>query len=439
MIKAGEILWNVKAKEIAELGTLPVRVRTRDGILVASGFSGQQFEVPLGDYVVSVLMPDGTEVPSQKLTHVKEGKIVAPRIDLDSLRGVSANIAVQISSPAETAFFDTTASADSYLVAEALPESIAVPPPTAAASPVGAEPAAAEADPAPAAPETGQVAAGLWRGSLLEAWDGPQTIFDGNFLDPAMTLSEGQPVEIVTQAGEDQCLVLRHQAVNEAGDSRPMLRLCVVPFDRAAGQDPDNAARGSILALLRRDQGIAAVRYRSPFCSEANALLDFVDSGIYGGMQTVSAAFIERGPGLLDEPGFSLLRGMTGVYVMLRTNAVDALEQWIDALAERAPQVADIRAMRVEFLARTGRHAEAAAALSRALDAECPWCRAGVSYLVERLRLYLDLEGASRKSLGVGADDWERFGAAKKRFERLTPFLSTGHVFTTFDVPIGQK
>jgi hypothetical protein len=190
-----------------------------------------------------------------------------------------------------------------------------------------------------------------------------------------------------------------------------------------------------ILATIRQGSEPPAIKYASSISPETNALLNFVDAGVLGEMQTVSSAFINQGASAMLQARVSLLRGMTGAYVMLRANSLDGMEDWLRQLGEMAPALPDTHTLKAELLARMGRHPEAVLAVRDAMNALCPWFRAGVSYLLERLKLYTDLDEETRATLNLTPDDWVEFTRARKRLERLAPMLVVSQVFTTFDIP----
>ena len=60
MIESGQLTVTTRG-DLSQHGTLPVRVRTCEGRLVASGVTEQPLAVPPGAYEVSVVKPDLVE------------------------------------------------------------------------------------------------------------------------------------------------------------------------------------------------------------------------------------------------------------------------------------------------------------------------------------------------------------------------------------------
>jgi hypothetical protein len=391
MSSPGQVLVTTQG-DLEPYGPLPVRIRTEEGVLVANGVTGESIAVASGKYEVSVLKPDAIEYASAKLVNVRTGGAAAVKLgDLE----------------------------------------LAVPEPSilfVAANGLAPEMQQDDADQELAAPQT--VDAQLWCGRWMERWPDIQTAFKAGIQPGVIRLSETEPTIIGSNHVNDRFLVTPYEA-----EGKTILRFSIVPHDECVACVGSEGEDARIAATLRPGKLIPTIKYRSLRSEEANSLLDFVDAGRLSDMQSVTAPMIERGvAGMLDAQ-FSLLRGTMGAYVMLRANSVDKLEPWLEEMIVKAPGLSDIRIMRAELLGRLGRHAEAVNEIKTALVELCPWFRSGMSYLLERLRLYLEIEEEDKATLPMTKVDWEVFAFAKSRLEKLGPYLVPGNLFTTFDIP----
>jgi hypothetical protein len=357
----------------SNLGPLPVCVRTKAGELIGRGTTDTPIEVPAGSYYVTVLLPDGREVG---LDHrVRAGA--------------------------------------------------AMPPP--GPEPAGAEPAVELQAAMPPAPVPQQAVrdAGIWRGDWLAAWAIGTPDMTGRPLD-RFGLSTDTPEVILHEAG-DRLLVL-------ALEDRD--RCTIIPFDECkVCIDPSAQARAIAARLTEAPDG-PAVAFRSIVSEEANALLGFVEGGVLGNMVAVTEDEVRRGEQALSQSGASVLRAITGAYVLLRANELEGLDRWLAQLEPFAADLPDLRPLQAELAARTGDHRAAVAAIRAWLDqSRCPWFRAGLSYMLDRLRLYLDVSDNQRESFNLDPSSYRRFEAARDVLERMLPAMLTSRYIATFDIP----
>jgi hypothetical protein len=373
-------------------GVLPVRIRTLEGVLVGSGVTGKVIAVPEGSYEVSVVKPDMIE-----FVH-------------------SAPIVVQLGQSASV-ILGTLASAE--------PESLAIDTVVR-----GSAPLLQLSEAGLVQPVARFVSAKIWRGRWMDKWQSLQTAYAEGLQPDPVSLSETDAITLESDHEDDRFLVTPYDL-----DGKTILRFSIVPHDECVACVGAEGEESLISATLRLGKDVPAIRYRSLRSHEANALLDFVESGVLSDMHDISASMIERGvAGMLDAQ-FSLLRGTLGAYVMLRANNVEKLEPWLAEMIIRAPGLSDIRIMRAELLGRLGRHNEAVNEIKIALVSLCPWFRSGITYLLERLKLYLEIENEDKATLPMTDVDWEVFAFAKTRLQGLSPYLVPGNLFTTFDIP----
>ena len=392
----GTILWTPH-RQLAASGALPMKVRNAAGVLVGSGVSGQPISVPAGTYHVAVMMPDGSEIHSGRKTHVASGKVTHAQIAV-----LNETSSAEISSRASSAALHMTASLTDGDTGGRV------------------------------APSTGRtVDARKWCGKWLDTWASPQDALQSGLQESVLRLTETEQVPLFADDEHDRFLITRH--INEEGIA--ILRFSMVPHDECIVCIGEPADSRLILAAIREGSNPPAIKFASSISEETNTLLNFVDAGAFGEMQTVASSFIGKGESAILEARVSLLQGITGAYILMRVNATDNLEGWLKQIGDMAPLLPDTHTLRAELLARLGRHQEAVQALRAATYALCPWFRGGFSYLVERLKFYSDLDEKTRATLGLSKDDWGRFGLARARLSRMAPMLAMSQVFTTFDIP----
>ena len=395
MSEPGSILWT-PPPELADAGALPVKVRTPQGVLVASGISGAAIAVAPGSYRVGIVMPNGHELFTKGETKVEAGQSATPLVILPD-EGTRTEMV-------------SRANAASLQMTEAMTAE------NATSGPVSTPPRV--------------VPAQQWCGTWLGEWANPQEALKSGLLPGTVELSDTAQTLFLADDAHDRFLITQHIAK----EGLEILRFTIVPHDQCVICVGEEAQGRMIRATLREGVEPPEIKYASEF-DETNALLNFVEAGVLSEMQTVSAGFINKGESAMLQSRVSLLRGLTGAYVMLRANAIDGMEAWLGQLQEMADFLPDTYTLQAEVHARRGEHDKAAQALVRATHALCPWFRAGISYLLERLKLYTDLDAETRATLGLSADEWALIEKARKRLERMAPMLVVSQIFTTFDIP----
>lgn len=390
MKKKASITWgNVDAG----VGPLPVKIRTAEGEMVGDGVSGSPIAVPAGKYFVSVIMPDGRERGGNEAVTVKSGEAAV-------MNAASPNI-----EPAAAAMAMTS----DFAMDEA--PMAAMPPPVIAAP--------------------GEIVdAWLWKGDWFASWDSGQAARQAAVLSaqlgPAVPLSENVPMVIERLKSGDQLLAVRLPGVT---------RYAVVPFDECTACVGETPAAQEIAANLSMAGGSPHVRFRSTVAEETNTLLSFVDNGVLTEMWAVSQDMVNHGERAMYGAGGSLLRAVTGAYVLLRANHLEGLDAWLRTLEGLCPALPDIPILRAELLARLGQHEDALALLRTAIGGRLPWFRSGLSYMLERVRLYIDVSGNPDVTFRIDENEMPRFIEVRGRLDRLMLVLVRGRVMATFDVP----
>ena len=383
------ITWT-PPEALQSLGTLPVTIRTMGGAIAAKGVSGQAIEVPEGAYMVSASLPDGQEIMAEKLLKVLAGDSKAAKILLPDTLSQTAM--------ASRANLSEIRYNQGEIIDTAKPARI--------------------------------VKARMWRGHWLEHWSSGRAALVMGMSPSKLTLSESERRILFADDDHDRFIIMWYP--REGGRT---VRITVVPYDASLNATPDAPEAKLIEASIRENSDPPAIRYSSSVSAETNALLGYLDVGLLGNMQTVSANMITQGDAARLGDGVSLLRGLMGAYVMLRANTLDGMDEWLERLAVVAPDVPDTHCLRAELFAREGHHDRAVEAVRAATRSHCPWFRSGVSYLLERLKLYLDVHDNDNQKFNLSSEDVDIFRTARTRLEVLAPMLATTQLFTTFDIP----
>ncbi len=358
--------------EFASLGPLPVRVRNARGEIVSTGVTGTPIPVPVGSYYVTILVPDGREV------------------------GVDRRVR-------------------------------AVPPEAAAASaPLPAPPLAPlEADMPESDMSAEMVRTRIWSGDWLdELARGLSAAEAGS--GPYISLSNA-PTVIPQEDGSDRLLIMTLE---------DRYRCTILPYDECIVCLDESSKARAISATVTNSPEGPVIDYRSTVSDETNGLLGFVESGVLTNMVAVTEDQVRRGEAALIGQGASSLRAVTGAYILLRANALEGVEDWLNRLEHLAASLPDLWPLRLELYARQGDHERAVQALIAAIaSGRCPWFRAGLSYMLERLRLYIDVTENGAAPFNLGRRDYLSFKAARDGLERLMPMMLTSRYIATFDLP----
>ena len=370
------ILVQQAPPEYANFGPLPVRVRKASGEIVGTGVTGAPISVPIGSYFVTVLVPDGREVGVDHRV-----RAVAP---------------------------------------EAVDMAPAPPPPALAPLEGDMPEQIMSADVAKV-----RVWSGDWLGELARGLSASEA-----GAGPYITLS-ATPTLIPQQDGRDRLLIMTLP---------DRYRCTILPFDECIICLDDSEKARAITATLSSSAEGPVIDYRSPVSEATNGLLGFVESGVLTNMVAVTEDQVRRGEEALEGQGASTLRAITGAYILLRANALDGVECWLDRLEPLVANLPDIWPLRVELYARQGDHERAVEALIAGIaSGRCPWFRAGLSYMLERLRLYIDVTENRDASFNLSRRDYLSFRGARDGLEHLLPMMVTSRYIATFDLPLSAR
>ncbi|HEY0625864.1 MAG TPA: hypothetical protein VGD10_03940 [Allosphingosinicella sp.] len=351
--------------------TLPVRIRDASGTVIVEGMSGRNIDVPAGSYYIGTLLPDGEELLASEPIEVVAGQVADATLGEfeESMTSLSAS---------------------------------------------------------DAAMDTPMPVVRRWQGDWLSKWSERKPLEaddEQGFLKEAQTLDWERSVIIEREFGTDDLLVIEHEGQRS---------FHILPLDECFGRGDLSGTRRSISLCLKPSNNGVKLSFSSAISPATNTFLEFVNQGLLSESRVISTDLMVQEDSGLRSPQSSLLRAVLGAYVLLRANQLEGLDRWIQQLIELAPEMPDAYALQAEALARCGDHEGAVGALRRGLEKPCPWFRSGVSYSLERLRLYIDLHVEPKVGFNLSAEDIRKFKARKAQLERAANHLDTNALFATF-------
>jgi hypothetical protein len=122
--------------------------------------------------------------------------------------------------------------------------------------------------------------------------------------------------------------------------------------------------------------------------SEADALLHYAERGLLEQTAAVATSDALQGERLLFQKQSYPVAAAAGAYVLLRLGEIDRLHDWTENLRNWFDWLPDGSAIRGEHLARLGQHKDALAAFLEIGPRGLPLFTEGLSYALDRLRLY---------------------------------------------------
>lgn len=155
----------------------------------------------------------------------------------------------------------------------------------------------------------------------------------------------------------------------------------------------------------------------------ADALLRYFQRGLLEQAATMSTSDALQAEQLLGEKQSHPIAAAAGTYALLRLGDLDRLHNWTENLKNWFTWLPDGTAIRGEHLARLGKHEEALAAFLELSSRGLPLFSDGLSYTVDRLRLYSTIAELEARSEAQ---------TILKQLQRFVPFVDFRKPFLTF-------
>jgi hypothetical protein len=162
---------------------------------------------------------------------------------------------------------------------------------------------------------------------------------------------------------------------------------------------------------------------------ELNSFVDFIQNDKAFEARSISQTMIAR-PDSYATKRQSSLRATLGAYVLIRANLLDGLDTWTSKLISSSPWLPDGPAIRVEYLARNGRHQDALDLLLNMPGLGAPLFRSGIGYLADRAKTYARLVSKGRSDLRAEGGEREKLEQLATVFDELAASLDMAHSFS---------
>jgi hypothetical protein len=202
---------------------------------------------------------------------------------------------------------------------------------------------------------------------------------------------------------------------------------------------PVDGENGRTTVHWKADPVSAEVKIRFDFHDkELNTFFEYVQQGLSQQARSISRTLIRQAESYLEEKR-SVLCAVLAAYVLLRANEPEGLDRWSEQLCSRHEWLPDGVAIRIEYLAREGRHQEAAALLPILASRGAPWFRSGVAYAATRARLYVGAIATTKtkSKLEIAEQTHQLIDRMAKELDELTTALDLHQMISTYrDLPL---
>lgn len=161
----------------------------------------------------------------------------------------------------------------------------------------------------------------------------------------------------------------------------------------------------------------------------ADLLTRYIRRGMYSEANGTVASDSMTGENLLYNKMTNPIAASVGSYALLRMGDLSSLHEWTANLMDFFEWLPDGAAIRGEHEARRGKHLEACRAFLRLEHRGLPLFIDGMSYALDRLRLY---DAASSKLNGLEPTEREAVSRLNAKLERFIPFLEFDRTYVTY-------
>jgi len=156
---------------------------------------------------------------------------------------------------------------------------------------------------------------------------------------------------------------------------------------------------------------------------EANSFFDFIRNDQTQEARSIGQSIIAQAETFMANKKRSPLCAVLGAYVLLRANELEGMDLWTTNMISWCSWLPDALAVRVEFLAREGRHPEAFSLLLQAPKWGTPWFRSGVAYLEKRAKTYTNVASGKLSNFPMGDADIAKCRRIAEVFGQLASML----------------
>lgn len=195
------------------------------------------------------------------------------------------------------------------------------------------------------------------------------------------------------------------------------------PFNIALPAGPEG---GCVLILARLPESTIATDVQLEH-TQADLLLRYREEGLLREAEVAIHSRSLDAEELLRQKRGDPIAAAVGAYSLLRWGEHERLHDWTENLRAWFPWFPDGAAIRGEHLARLGRHEEALATFLELRERGLPLFSGGVSYAVDRLRLYV-----SHGETTFGQYHLSPARDTLDRLQQFIPYIDFGRLVTTF-------
>jgi hypothetical protein len=160
---------------------------------------------------------------------------------------------------------------------------------------------------------------------------------------------------------------------------------------------------------------------------KSNSFFDFIRNDQTLEARSIGQSIIAQSEQYMANKKRSPLCAILGAYVLLRANELDGMDSWTSNLASWCRWLPDALAVRVEYLARDGRHSDAFNLLLQASQWGAPWFRSGIGYLEKRAKIYASIAAGGRLDFPVSDDAISKIKRIADVYSELATVLDMTH------------
>jgi hypothetical protein len=195
---------------------------------------------------------------------------------------------------------------------------------------------------------------------------------------------------------------------------------------------PIDGENGRTTAEWEFDAATKQIKMRFDFHDdELNTFFDYVQEGLSHEARAISRILVNQAEAYVEQRK-SPLRAVLAIYVLLRANETESLDGWSKRLCDQYPWLPDGIALRIEYLARTGRHDEAAQLIPTLVERGAPWFRSGVTYVAARAKLYSNVLASEKPALVVAAETHRRITRLAAEMDTLVMSLDLDQMIAVY-------
>ncbi|MEA2863508.1 MAG: hypothetical protein QOF14_5782 [Hyphomicrobiales bacterium] len=199
---------------------------------------------------------------------------------------------------------------------------------------------------------------------------------------------------------------------------------------------PIDGEKGRTTSEWQYDDATKQVKIRFDFHDdELNTFFDYVQVGFAQEARSISRRLISQAEEYAEDRK-SPLRAVLAAYVLLRANETEGLQAWSRRLSDQYAWLPDGVALRIECLARDGKHREAAELMPELVARGAPWFRSGVAYVAARAKLYSTVRATPSSNFTLAPETHQLIARLAGEMDTLMASLDLNEMISVYrDLP----